>query len=208
LTYKKMKENEPFVNKSLRLKEYDYSHPGVYFVTICVNDRKCLFGEVMNGKMILNGLGKIADKCIIDIPHHFENTEIAEYVVMPNHVHAVIKLYDNLPVGQTHAFDSQRRAFDLQVDRKRQKLPIIMGSYKSAVSKDIHKLCSSEDFKWQTSYHDHIIRNEKALENICEYIRLNPGNWDTDLENEEHINELSAAEREKRIKQFYKELVK
>jgi putative transposase len=207
-----MKQDKIFINKSLRLKEYNYSHPGAYFVTICTFKSKCLFGEVVKEKMKLNALGKIADSCLTEIPTHFEDTEIAEHVIMPNHVHAVVYVFDqsstnkNKSVGRRHACDSQRRAFDLQNDCKHQKLPIIIGSYKSAVTKDINRLITSSDFRWQTSYHDYIIRNERVLTNICEYIRMNPVNWDHDLENEMYINELSGNEREKKLKQFYKKM--
>ena len=203
-----MKQKKLFENKSLRLKEFDYGHPGAYFVTICIDDRKCLFGDVVNGKMILTALGKIADKCLIAIPAHFKNTEIPIHIVMPNHVHAVVFIFDETFVGQTHAFDSQRRAFDLQKDRKHQKLPVIVGSYKSAVSKEVNKMFPASNFKWQTSYHDHIIGNERALENIYNYIVNNPYNWQTDLENEEYLKTLTSKEREKKSKEFYKGLTK
>jgi REP element-mobilizing transposase RayT len=210
-----MKQNIWYNNKSLRLKEYDYNYPGAYFVTICIKNRKCLFGEIVNYKTILNGLGNIAEAFLIDIPNHIVNTEIATHVVMPNHVHAIINIYEkddvvqthaykNNPVGRRHACESQRHAFDLQGERKHEKLPVIIGSYKSAVSKEIHKI--SHSFKWQRSYHDHIIRNEKALGYIYHYIKHNPENWDKDLENEMYLKDIPVHEREKRLKQFYNRL--
>jgi putative transposase len=203
-----MKQKKLFENKSLRLKEYDYSYPGAYFVTICVDDRKCVFGDVVDGKMVLNALGKIADECLIDIPAHFNNTEIPIHVVMPNHAHAVVNIFDEISVGQTHAFDSQRRAFDLQNDRKHQKLPIIIGSYKSAVTKEINKMFPSVNFKWQTSYHDHILGTEIALKNIYNYIIFNPHNWQVDLENKEYLRTLTMKEREKKAEEFYRGLIR
>jgi len=203
-----MKQKKLFENKSLRLEEYDYNSPGAYFITICINDRKCLFGEVVNGMMNLNRLGKITGKCLIDIPNHFDNTEIPIHVVMPNHVHAIVNIYGDEPVGQTHAFDSQRHAFDLQEDREHQKLPIIIGSYKSAVSKEINKIFPSLNFKWQTSFHDHIIGTERALENIYNYIINNPFNWQTDLENKEYLKTLTAKEKEEKAKEYYKGLTR
>ena len=202
-----IKQQKRYINKSLRLKEYNYNCPGAYFVTICIKDKKCLFGNVENGKMVLNESGIITKKCLEDIPEHFENVEITEHVVMPNHVHAIVNIYgDDDIAGQTHAFDSQRRAFDLQGDRKHQKLPIIIGSYKSAVSKEVNKHYPLTNFKWQPSYHDHIIRNEKAMENIQNYIILNPENWMNDLENDLYRDSISKKERERKIKQFYKDL--
>ncbi len=103
-----------FINKTIRSKHYDYNSPGAYFVTICERDKKCIFGDVAGEKMILNEFGSIAEECLMEIPKHFENTEAPEFVVMPNHVHAIIMIYDdffkekkeNVFVGQTHAFDT------------------------------------------------------------------------------------------------------
>ncbi len=212
-----MKQNTWFDNKSIRLKNYDYNYPGAYFVTICVSDHKCMFGDVVEGKMILNELGKIADRCLTDIPNHFDATEIPIHIIMPNHVHAVVNIYEEdnrnskisvggrytgrLQVGQRYIFDLQKKN-----KRKYQKLPLIVSTYKAAVTREIHKLFPTKNFKWQTSYHDHIIRNEKALENIYYYIKLNPENWYEDLENEMYLKNISFKEREKKIKLFYKNL--
>jgi REP element-mobilizing transposase RayT len=78
--------------RSIRLKGYDYSQAGLYFITICVQDKICLFGKVINGKMELNEAGKIAVSCWLDIPVHFPNVTLHEYVVMPNHIHGIIEL--------------------------------------------------------------------------------------------------------------------
>ena len=77
---------------SNRLKEYDYSQPGLYFISICVQDRKFLFGKIVEGKMILNDAGKFADNCWFDIPNHFLEVVLHEHIVMPNHVHGIIGL--------------------------------------------------------------------------------------------------------------------
>jgi REP element-mobilizing transposase RayT len=78
--------------RSIRLKGYDYSQAGLYFITICVQDRTCLFGKVVNGEMELNEAGKIAVSCWVEIPAHFPNATLHEYVVMPNHIHGIIEL--------------------------------------------------------------------------------------------------------------------
>ena len=88
--------------KSIRLKGYDYSQAGLYFITICVQDRKWLFGKIENDEMILNDAGKIADECWLEIPKHFPNAVLHEYIVMPNHVHGIVELQTNIlmrPVG-------------------------------------------------------------------------------------------------------------
>jgi len=76
---------------SIRLGNYDYSREGLYFVTICVQDKECLFGKIENGKMILNSAGNIALTCWSEIPQHFPNAVLHEYFVMPNHVHGIIQ---------------------------------------------------------------------------------------------------------------------
>ncbi len=78
--------------KSIRLKGYDYSQAGLYFITICVKERECLFGNIVNDEMELNDAGKIADVCWLEIPGHFTNAVLHEHIVMPNHVHGIIEL--------------------------------------------------------------------------------------------------------------------
>ncbi len=76
--------------RSIRLKGYDYAHPGAYFITICTHDRACLFGEIADGEMILNEAGRIVEKCWREIPMHFPHVALDEFVVMPNHVHGIL----------------------------------------------------------------------------------------------------------------------
>lgn len=83
--------------KSIRLKGYDYSKSGLYFITICVQNRKHLFGTIENGKMKLNDAGQIANQCWNEIPMHFPNVILHEYIVMPNHIHGIIQLTHNAP---------------------------------------------------------------------------------------------------------------
>ena len=77
---------------SIRLKNYDYSRAGLYFVTICVHDRLYLLGKIINYKMKLNDAGEIAKKCWLEIPDHYPNVVLHEYVIMPNHIHGIIEI--------------------------------------------------------------------------------------------------------------------
>ncbi len=95
------KERRP-ERKPNRLKEYDYSNCGWYYVTICTKNNVKHFGRIKNGEMFPNKLGKIAEKCWNEIPEHFPETELDEYVIMPNHIHGII-IIDNLNVGTRHA---------------------------------------------------------------------------------------------------------
>ena len=78
--------------RSIRLKGYDYSQAGMYFVTICVQNHSCLFGKIVGGDMVLNDIGKIVEKCWLEIVQHYPNAILHEYIVMPNHVHGIIEL--------------------------------------------------------------------------------------------------------------------
>jgi REP element-mobilizing transposase RayT len=80
--------------KAIRLKEYDYSQPGEYFVTICTYNHECVLGTIVKEEMKLSQMGAIAQQCLIETPKHFPNVELDEYVVMPNHVHAIIVITD------------------------------------------------------------------------------------------------------------------
>jgi putative transposase len=91
MTYDKNKYNR----RSIRLKEYDYASPGWYFVTICTHQQNCLFGDIQNGKMVFSPIGKIAQEFWLEIPSHFKNIELDEFVIMPNHIHGVIIINDN-----------------------------------------------------------------------------------------------------------------
>lgn len=213
--------------KSLRLKEYDYSQPGAYFTTICVKERKCLFGEVSGDEMILNEAGKIAQNEIISIPTHYENVEIGEYVVMPNHVHMVVYIYDLSGVGQaTTPTRSEKGVRPNGVNKampptgsekgvgpngvnkamttaKNIRLQDVVGSYKSGASREIRKINGHEDFKWQRYFHDHVVRTDRALENISDYIRMNPAKWTEDIENELYISGITEKMRTNKAKEFY-----
>ncbi len=91
--------------RSIRLKNYDYSQTGAYFITICTKQKQCLFGDIKNGTMRLNALGAIADQCWQDIPHHFSNADLDCYGIMPNHIHGI------LWITQPSQTDNRRRKF-------------------------------------------------------------------------------------------------
>jgi putative transposase len=95
-------ESSSSYRKSLRLKGYDYSKAGAYFVTICIKDMVCMFGEIVNGEMILNKYGTIANKYLTEIPEKYNQTRLHEFVVMPNHIHAIIEITGSSVVGAIH----------------------------------------------------------------------------------------------------------
>ena len=167
--------------KSNRLKEYDYSQSGAYFVTICTKDSDDLFGEIQNGTMIENEKGAIVHCCWEDLPRHYTNVALDVFVVMPNHVHGIIMILNNddAVVGARHA--SPLRG-------KRNNLGNIVGSFKSPTTAQNNRQRKTHGTTiWQRGYYDHIIRSEKSLNRIREYIDTNPQRWQYDKENQEQI---------------------
>jgi REP element-mobilizing transposase RayT len=81
--------------RSVRLQEYDYSQAGLYFITLCAQNHECVFGNIVNGKMILNEYGKITNDCWLEIPQHYQNIVLHEFVIMPNHIHGILEIAAN-----------------------------------------------------------------------------------------------------------------
>ena len=167
--------------RSIRLKGYDYSQEGAYYVTIVTYHRDYLFGEIVNEEMVLNEFGKIADECWRAIPDHFAFVELGAYVIMPNHVHGIIVITDDHGVGATQ-WVAPTTTITRPKGPKRGSLGAIIGSFKSAVSYRINKEHNATGI-WQRNYHEHIIRDEKELQNKANYINANPSLWDEDDNN-------------------------
>ena len=186
--------------RSIRLRAFDYTQQGAYFVTVCTQNRACIFGEVVNGEMRMNDFGRAAQAVWEEIPTHFPQVETDAYVVMPNHVHGIIVIahanvgatHDNVGltrvVGATHA--SPLRA-DGPAKRS---LGAIVGSYKSAVSKRVNRTRRTPGAPvWQRNYYDHIIRSDDDLNRIRQYILDNPAKWSKDRENPQRQAPTSRA---------------
>lgn len=179
---------EKFKNKyrtdSVRLKYWNYSWSGGYFITICVKNRKCVFGRVIKGEMVLNNLGKIAHKCWKEIPDHFDNVFLDVFVVMPNHVHGIIilknKKFETIETLHATSVRLEKDKKYSKISPKSKSLSAIIRSYKSACTNEINKKNPYLGFQWQPKYYDHIIRNERALRNIQNYIHNNPQKWKND----------------------------
>ncbi len=166
--------------KLIRLKDYDYSQPGAYFVTICTKDRECLFGEIVEGDLRLNQFGQLVSGIWNKITNHFPGVELDAFIAMPNHVHGILIITNY--VGARHASP-------LQIPKtsrgpKPKSLSVIVGSYKSAVTKRINEIRGTPGKSvWQRNYYEHIIRTEEELNEIREYITDNPLKWELDEEN-------------------------
>jgi len=168
--------------KSIRLKGYDYSSPGAYFITICTYQRQCLFGEIVDGEMQLSELGKITESCWQAIPDHFDRVQLDDFVVMPNHLHGIIFITDicrgmALPCPYP-TIQPEEREFGKPIASS---LSTIVGSFKSAATKQINILRNAPGTPvWQRNYYEHIVRNGESLHQLRQYIQNNHLSWQQD----------------------------
>jgi putative transposase len=154
--------------KRTRLKEYDYSQFGYYFVTICIKDRKEFFSRIDNSSIVLTNFGNVISEILRNLST-FYNVEIDCYVIMPDHIHLIIIL-------------------DKDESKKNSSLSDIIGKFKSFSSKKIWKILKDDEkFEWQKSFYDRIIRNEKELYQIRKYIQENPLRWEIEKDNPENL---------------------
>ncbi len=188
--------------KSIRLRGYDYSQAGLYFVTICTQGRQCLFGYVDNGVMNLNDAGKMLSATWGEIPAHYEGVEIDEFVVMPNHIHGIVTLVGATPrgcpdvnfspgdEGQARGEQGQARGPAPTQFRRdvhtRLSLPDVVHRFKTMTTKRYANGVKQNGWQpfsaklWQRNYYEHIIRDEAAHLKIAEYIQTNPQRWQED----------------------------
>ena len=162
----KMNKYDPNIHhrRSIRLKGYDYAQAGLYFITICVQNRECMFGEIIDGKMILNDAGKMIENEWINLKKRYENIELHEFITMPNHFHGILEIV----VGAAPTVGD------------------MMGAFKSISTVEYIRGVKNLNWQpfngklWQRDYYEHIIRDERAYENISNYIVNNPAKWAAD----------------------------
>ena len=167
--------------KRLRWSEHDYSAPAMYFVTTCVHDRACLFGEVIGDNVRRTPYGDAVETCWRAIPDHFRHAALDVWVTMPNHFHGILTV-----VGAEHARPDPEQARPDQSHSRPGHPPvsIVVRSFKSAVTKRINELRGTPGtVVWQRSFHEHVIRDHADLIRIRNYIADNPAQWAYDDEN-------------------------
>lgn len=167
--------------ESNRRTNWNYSSPGIYFITVCTTHRDKMLGKIVNNEIVLSSRGLIAHQCLVDIPKHFPDVNLLEFVVMPNHVHILLETTKPLPVVvETHHDASLTKKYQSYfhhriAKKSTQIIPLVIKQYKSAVTKLINpKTCF---FGWQSRYYDEIIEDEKRLKIIKYYIRNNAKYW-------------------------------
>ncbi len=149
---------------SHRLAGYDYSQPGFYFVTICTQQHRLVFGRIADGQVHLKRPGQIAESVWFTLPRRFAHVRLHEYVFMPNHLHAILELTEVNPAQSG----------------PKVALPEIIRVFKAAASYHIRRSEGQPWFAWQEKYYDSVIRTEAALQQIRQYILDNPGRWPQD----------------------------
>ncbi|MBI4680869.1 MAG: transposase [Nitrospirae bacterium] len=188
-----MKYNpEKHHRRSVRLREYEYSQAGAYFITICAKDRECLFGQIIAGKMILNEYGEIVQEYLDLIPGHFPGVELDIHIVMPNHIHGIIINNDCrgevfspgvlTPVESSPGVVKPQGGKTPPLQRK-PTLGNIIAYFKYQTTVKINDIRDTFNPVWQRNYYERIIRNEHELFKFREYVQNNPLQWDLDKEN-------------------------
>ena len=162
--------------RTIRLRGYDYSQGGMYFITICAENCKCLFGSITDGKMSTNDFGRAVKQCWNTIPFHFPHATLDEFIVMPNHIHGIIALQEkDLPYKVSSDGAVGAKNFSPPRGTSRTIGSIVRG-FKIGVTKWARSNTSAHEI-WQRNYWEHIIRGEAELTNIREYIQNNPVRW-------------------------------
>ena len=176
--------------RSNRLKGYDYTANGAYFVTICTDHRRHLFGSIEHATLVPSAAGSIAEERWFALPEHHPGVTLDEFVVMPDHIHGIIIIDRPAPPPTAaeleedleHAIIALDDGGDTPIGRPNGAPPgslgAIVGSYKSSVSRHINKLNGTPGaLIWQRDYWERIIRHDRALFFIRRYIKNNPANW-------------------------------
>ena len=204
-----MNRYDPDIHKrrSIRLKDYDYSQPGAYFVTICAKSRGSVFGGIKDGIMHLTDAGRTVKSIWNDLPNHYPNISLDAFIIMPNHVHGIIVISDQKH-GQARDLPLRAISDDSDVGASlvgalnASSVPTlceIVGAFKSKSTNEYIRGIKQFGWPpfqgklWQRNYYDHIIRDEKSLEQTREYVFNNPLKWDYDDENPDKKREDSRS---------------
>jgi len=163
--------------KSIHLRGYDYSQSGWYFITLCTYQRLPLFCNIVGSSMVLNPAGAAVEKCWHEIPGHFPQVTLDAFVIMPNHLHGIIMLDDN--VGANDYLPLQSGLSSRRQYGTSRTIGSIVRGFKIAVTRWFHANTDVQVI-WQRNYYEHIIRNEESYLKIAEYIQANPSMWQND----------------------------
>jgi len=175
--------------RSIRLRGYDYSQAATYFVTVCAQDRACLFGDVVDGEMRLNDAGQMVHRVWHDLIVEYSAMEIDEFIVMPNHMHGIIVIV-GAPLGGARSSGTVIDHMEPRAGtRPAPTLGDVVGAFKSVTTHQYtdgvreKKWAPFNGKLWQRNYYEHVIRSQESLNRIRQYIIDNPAQWSLDREN-------------------------
>ena len=164
--------------RSIRLSGYDYSSKGTYFITICTHRHVCIFGDIIDGQMKLNNIGRIIADEWLQTAAIRQEIQLDEWVVMPNHFHGIVCIRSR---GGDRRVAPTERPVAKAVGPKSKSIGAIMAGFKSAVTRRVNEMRGTPGAKlWQRNYWEHIIRSEPELNGLREYIHNNPARWTLD----------------------------
>lgn len=183
--------------RSIRLPDYDYSTHGYYFVTICTQDRQEMFGEINDGKMVLNDMGKMIEDWWKKIPGRFDSIALDQHQIMPNHMHGIVIIDDSVTYASVGVDPRVDPSMEMNpIGRTHRSAPTLgntiqwfktMSTNEYIRNVKTHGWQSFNKRLWQRNYYEHVIRNDQSLQEIREYIINNPANWEKDKENPENF---------------------
>jgi REP element-mobilizing transposase RayT len=188
VTEKNMNKYNPDLHhrRSIRLHGYDYSQEGLYFVTLCTQNRACLFGEIADGEMRLNEIGKMIEKWCAELSHKFQDIILDAYIIMPNHFHAII-VNTSTPVGADLRVCPELGEHEYILgEHTGSPLHVVVQWFKTMTTNEYIrgvKTLGWQPFNkrvWQRNYYEHIIRDHNDYARIAGYIADNPDNWAND----------------------------
>ncbi len=166
---------------SIRLKGYDYAQPGAYFITLCTYQKQCWFGDIRNGQMYLNQIGKIVVREWLRSSEIRSEISFDEWFVMPNHLHGIMVITDD-DAERAHSRAPLQEISNFQ--RKPVSLSSFVAQFKATVTRRINNVCSISGVPiWQRNYYESILRDEDSLNMVRQYIIDNPRCWNDDPEN-------------------------
>lgn len=178
--------------RSIRLKGYDYTAAGAYFITICTHQRECLLGEIVDGEMQLSLLGEIVRSNWMRLPYHHSHFQLDVFVVMPNHFHGIVWLSSTDGRGEAFALEITAEADDINANAsplhghrfngtRSGLIGAIVQNFKSVSTRRINQIRKTAGIPiWQRNYYEHIVRDDRVLQYIRQYIQNNPLSWQED----------------------------
>ncbi len=167
--------------RSIRLPRYDYNQAGAYFLTIVAYDRQCAFVDIVDGNMAVNRYGQVVSDGWDDLVNHYPHVALDSFVAMPNHIHGIIVLNDEVWAGLKPAHT------------KRHPLSEIVRGFKTFSSRRINQIRNTPGLPvWQRNYYEHVIRSEDEMDGIRQYILDNPLKWPKDEENPQNVQKMPS----------------